>query len=162
VIKRHLIFGLVASVALNLFAAGALVGTIIARHGLGARHAGAMGQLPGRGLIRASEGLSEPEREAFRQVLRDHAPQAQADVRRARDARNRGWAALDADTVDTVAIERDLNAARDLEIQARTRIEQGIVSYALTLPRADRAILAEGLTRRGTRSAEGGPKPGRE
>lgn len=143
---RGLAIALFASVALNLFAVGAVVGGFVIAERL---HGMTPVQRPGMGrqqpLWKAADDLPPAHRDAYRGLLRDQAETVALQVREARQARRRAWAGLMVEPFDAAATAKNLADARALEMQARGGVEQKIVEFAATLPADERARLAQGL-----------------
>ena len=157
--RRSLIIALIVSVALNLFALGAVVGGFAIAHrlhGMGpvlARAAGQGGAGQGGGgqgpLWTAADSLAPAQREAYRRILHAQARDLMDQVRAARQARRAAWMGLKSDTMDAQAVTASLAKARDLEMQARLGVENAIVEFAAGLPLEERAKLADGLAKSG-------------
>lgn len=143
---RALAIALFASVALNLFGIGAVVGGFVIAHRLHemAPQRAPVGQGP---LWKAADALPPERRDAYHDLLRGQALTVGQQVRQARMARRQAWAGLMAEPFDAKGTAKNLAAARALEIQARGDVEQKIVEFAATLPPAERAQLAQGLAR---------------
>ena len=143
---RGLAIALFVSVALNLFAIGAVVGGFVIAERL---HGMTLVQRPGMGqqqpLWAAADTLPTAHRDAYRALLRDQALTVGLQVRQARQARRQAWAGLMTDPFDAAATAKNLADARALEMQARGGVEQKIVEFAATLPVDERAKLAQGL-----------------
>ncbi|MFZ5670986.1 MAG: periplasmic heavy metal sensor [Pseudomonadota bacterium] len=163
-----LLVGLVVSVALNLF----LVGLGVGAWALGPR----LMQPPppvaqGRGrpplpLWAIGRSLSPEHRPAFNAVLRKALRATAGDIREARALKRRAFDAMAGDTVDAAAVTADLDRARALEFRGRERVEHDVVAFAATLPREERANLAEAMraamnqiTRRFQNQWEARPRP---
>ena len=145
--QRTLTVALVASVALNLFVIGAVVGGVVVGHRV--REAAQGPERPRQPLWRAADALPPERQRAYRQLLRAEAGGVGGQMREARQARRDAWADLGAQPLDGPAISRRLAEARALEMTARGGVEDRIVAFAATLPPAERAELAKGLTRSG-------------
>lgn len=143
---RGLAIALFISMALNLFAVGAVVGGFVIAQRIHAVQPGRPGaqQQP---LWEAADGLPAQHRQAYRALLRGQALGVAQQVREARMARRRAWAGLAAEPFDAAGASKSLADARALEMQARGGVEDKIVQFAATLPQAERAELAEGLAR---------------
>jgi uncharacterized membrane protein len=143
---RALAIALFASVALNLFGIGAVVGGFVIAHRLHemAPQRAPVGQGP---LWAAADALPPEHRDAYHDLLRGQALTVGQQVRQARQARRQAWAGLMAEPFDAKGTAKNLADARALEIQARGEVEQKIVEFAATLPAAERAELAQGLGR---------------
>ncbi|HEX5379822.1 MAG TPA: periplasmic heavy metal sensor [Phenylobacterium sp.] len=143
---RGLAIALFASVALNLFVIGAVVGGFVLAQRIHAAAPArpAMGQLP---LWTAADGLPAPHRDAYRELLRGQTLSVGQQVREARMARRRAWGGMAAEPFDAAGAAKSLEDARTLEMQARGEVEKKILDFAATLPAAERAQLAQGLAR---------------
>lgn len=143
---RGLAIALFVSVALNLFAIGAVVGGFVVAERL---HGMTLVQRPGAGpqqpLWTAADALPTAHRDAYRALLRDQALPVGLQLRQARQARRQAWAGLMTEPFDATGTAKTLADARTLELQARGGIEQKIVEFAATLPAEERAKLAQGL-----------------
>jgi uncharacterized membrane protein len=153
--RKKLLILLFASVAVNLFAIGAVVGGLtIARH----PHRGdAQAMRPGPALWAAAEHLEPEQRQAFRHLLREQGRETGGHVRAARQARREAWSHMAEEPFDPDRINRELELARRVEMEARGAAEQRMVAFAGSLPAAERARFAEGLAR----AAPEGPSQGR-
>ncbi|MDO8912683.1 MAG: periplasmic heavy metal sensor [Phenylobacterium sp.] len=145
--RRTLTVALVASLALNLFVIGAVVGGVVVGHRV--REAAQAPERPRQPLWRAADALPPERQRAYRQLLRAEAGGVGGQMREARQARREAWADLGAQPLDGLAISRRLAEARALEMTARGGVEDRIVAFAATLPPAERAELAKGLARSG-------------
>ena len=144
---RGLLFGLLASLALNLF----LVGLGVGAWALGPKlmqPTPVVVQGPGRQplpLWALGRSLSPQYRPAFNAVLRNALLGSMGDIREARRIKRRAFDAMAGDPVDGPAVVADLARARSLEFAARARVEQDVITYAATLPADERANLAEAM-----------------
>lgn len=161
---RSLAIALFASMALNLFVIGTVVGGLVIAHRLHAAGPLARPGVAQQPLWAAADGLPPDHRRAYRALLRGQALDVGRQVREARMARRRAWEGLTAEPFDPAGAARHLADARTLEMQARGNVEQKIVEFAATLPPAERAELAAGLARSGPnpvmRRMRGGPPEG--
>ena len=142
--RKTLLITLFVSLALNLFAAGALVGGLV----IAARRpppVAAPAARPGPALWAAGATLPPPERRAYHEILRSEAPQMGEKLREARKARREAWDRMKQEPFDAPGAEQDLDRAMQLEIQARRRVERRLVEFARRLPPEERARFAEGL-----------------
>lgn len=151
--QRTLTLALVASVALNLFVIGAVVGVMVLGHRVREAHGA---NRPRQPLWSAADTLPPEHQRAYRQLLRGEAGRVGGQMRQARQARREAWDDLGGEPLDGRAISRRLKEARALEMTARGGVEDRIVAFAATLPSAERAELARGLAR----SGPGGPRQG--
>lgn len=156
---RPLVIALFASVALNLFVVGAVVGGLVIGHRvqMTVTHQPPRG---GQGLWEAGRSLPPESRQAYQQVLQDEAAAAHRTLKASRDARRAAWRKLATDPVDIEAVRKDLATARSLELSGRASIEDHLVLFAASLPQAERSRLAAHLSRPGRGGPMGGPRPG--
>ena len=144
---RALTIALIASLALNLFIIGTVVGGVLVGAKLRAETpAGAAGR-PRQPLWTAADALPPEQRRAYRHLLRGRAQHVGAQMRESRFARREAWLSMAAEPFNANATAQQLALARTLETTARGGVEDRIVAFAATLPPAERAILAEGLAR---------------
>ncbi|MDO8801408.1 periplasmic heavy metal sensor [Phenylobacterium sp.] len=141
--QRTLTLALVASVALNLFVIGAVVGVVVLGHRM--REAVGGANRPRQPLWSAADTLPPEHQRAYRQLLRGQAGPVGGQMRQARQARRDAWGDLGAEPLNGPAVSRRLAEARALEMTARGGVEDRIVAFAATLPPAERADLAKGL-----------------
>jgi len=132
---------LIVSVILNLFLAGALIAGIISlRTG---------GRMINAGSLRiAGAELPFAERRPFRAALRQARREMRPVIMNARAARAEAAALLRQPTIDQRAVVAALDRARDDDTQVRAAVERRAVTYAATLPPADRAKLADAMQQR--------------
>ena len=141
--QRGLLISLFASAALNLFLIGGAVGGLVISEKYAASASPVSARRPGLG--RAGDSLPEAERVAYRAVIKAQGPQSADQNREARRLRRAVWSSLKSGSFDADAARRQLADARALEVDARTRMEDQVVSFAATLSQPSRAALAEGL-----------------
>lgn len=156
---RPLVIALFASVALNLFIVGAVVGGLVIGHRvqMTVTHPPPRG---GAGLWDAARALPPESRRAYQQVLQDEAAAAHRTLAASRDARRAAWQKLASDPVDIDAVRKDLASARSLELSGRASIEDHLVLFAASLPLQQRVRLAEHLSHpRRERQGVGGLRP---
>jgi uncharacterized membrane protein len=148
---RGLMIALFVSVALNLFAIGAVVGGLVvasrAPSGPAARP-----ERSGPAIWAAGQALSPEWRAEYRRLLREQGPQTSRRLREVREARREAWELLGREPFDEAAATRALDAARAEEMAARRAVEARVVEFAGRLPPQERARLAERL---GPAGAEG-------
>ena len=143
----RLLYGLLASLAINLF----LIGLGVGAWALGPKlmqPAPVVVQGPGRQALplwALGRSLSPQYRPAFNAVLRKALLGSVGDIRKAREIKRKAFDVLAADTVDAARVNADLARARSLEFAARNRVERDVVAYAATLPADERANLAEAM-----------------
>jgi uncharacterized membrane protein len=156
--QRGLLIALVVSLAVNLFAVGAVVGALL----LGPRIHDA-GFRRGPPFWMAAQALPAERREAYHRALMGEADEVRDTMRAARRARREAWRTLGEPGYTPAATAARLQQARDLEMQARTQVERKILDFAATLPPAERAELAKGLEKSGPgmrmRTRHGPPPP---
>lgn len=158
--RRALLIALFVSLAVNIFAVGALVGAAV----IGPRgHRGPdfaqggppRGRGPGGGAFAGSAALAPEHREAWRTALREQQAAAGPKLREARQAREQAWRALGREPVDAQAVLGALQRSRALEGEARADIDRRIVEFAGALPADERGRLAAVLAE--PRRGGGGP-----
>lgn len=143
---RGLLFGLIGSLALNLFLVGMGAGAwVLAPRLMQPVPAASQGQGRPAPLWASARALSPEYRPALNAVLRAAAADSIAGVREARTIRRRAYDAMASDQFDAVAVNADLDRARALELAARARLERDIVTYSATLPREERTRLAKAM-----------------
>lgn len=160
--QRSLIIALFISLAVNLFAIGAVVGGLVigVRMSEGRHMAMRPGPPP---LFAAAAALPEARQDAYRQALRGEAGQVRGALMRAGEARREAWSGVADDPYDPDAVRRDLAKAQAIEAQARSLIESRVVGFAGELSLEERRALAEALSRPPTRHREGrGDREGRQ
>ncbi|MBZ9701076.1 MULTISPECIES: periplasmic heavy metal sensor [unclassified Mesorhizobium] len=131
---------LIASVALNVFLAGALAGGAVWLR------SGKAGQ--GYSLEAAGGRLPDQERRIFRKALREVRRESRQVILDGQQARREAADLLRQPTLDTAALTAALERARNADVTMRMRLEQRIVEFAAASSAEDRAVLAEALTRR--------------
>jgi uncharacterized membrane protein len=151
--RRGLLIALIVSVAVNLFAVGAVVGALV----LGPRMHMVVRGPP---FWTAAAELPPARREAYRKMLRSDAGEVREAMREARRARRDAWRSLGEPDSQPSAVAARLDHARQLEMRARSMVERRILDFAATLPPEERAILAEGLAKSGPRFRREGRPPG--
>ncbi len=130
---------LIASIALNIFLAGAIAGGIA---WFEAHRSAARAPLQALG-----QQLPAAERGAFYKTLREARHQVRQTILDGQQARRDAAALLRQPTLDAPALLAALERARLADAAVRAGLEQRIVEFAATSSPADRAILAEGLSR---------------
>ncbi|MDO8379546.1 periplasmic heavy metal sensor [Phenylobacterium sp.] len=154
---RALTLALIASVALNLFVIGAVVGGVVVGHRL--REAAPAAARSRQPVWVAADTLPPEHRRAYREMLRGHAVEVGSQLHQARRARREAWAGLAADPLDGPGVARRLSQARALEMTARGGLEERIVDFAAELPPKERAALADGLARSGPAGGQRALRP---
>ncbi|QEN88433.1 periplasmic heavy metal sensor [Labrys sp. KNU-23] len=130
---------LIVSIALNIFLAGAIAGGIAWFE--------ARRSMPRASLQALGNQLPAPERDAFYKTLREARHQARQTILDGQQARRDAAALLRQPTLDAQALLAALERARTADAAMRAGLEQRIVEFAAASSPADRAILAEGLSR---------------
>jgi uncharacterized membrane protein len=143
--ERTLRTALAVSVVLNLFAIGAAAGGAIMWLSLG--HPAAA--VRGRPIRTAADALPPAERAQYLSLLRTTVAETLPIQKVAKENRRLAAALFVQPQFDSAAVDAALERARNADLALRTRLETTMVSFAQTLPQADRAILANGLARGG-------------
>ena len=163
--QRNMTIALFVSLALNLFAIGAIVGGLV----VGARFSEGRGPMmrPGPPPFReAAQTLPPARQEAFHRALRGETFEVRRKLMAASEARRAAWAQLGADPYDPTAVRRALARAQAIEMEARTLVEGRVVDFAGELSAEERDRLAGALSQppqRGTREGRrGGERDRRE
>lgn len=151
-----------SSLALNLFLVGLMAGALVIGSRFHVLRPQGAGPQPVRGLWAAGSGLTPEHRQAFHKVLRGGGQDVGAKLREARQLRRQAWTQMGAEPLDPAAATQSLDRARALETEARGGVEHEIVTFAATLPPAERAALAEGLARTMSPPRGQGRMPGME
>jgi uncharacterized membrane protein len=99
----------------------------------------------------AGAELPDVTRQNFRRQLHDARAEMRPLILQGRQARLDAANLLRAPTLDQAALTAALVRARTADAAVRAQIEARAVTFAATLPQADRAKLADGLERRGRR-----------
>lgn len=136
---------IIASVALNVFLAGALAGGAVWVR------SGKQGQ--GYSLEAAGGRLPDQQRMLFRKALREVRRESRDIILDGQQARREAADLLRQPVLDTAALSAALERARNADITLRTRLEQRITEFAAAGSAEARAVLADGLARRA------GPQP---
>ncbi|WP_242187272.1 periplasmic heavy metal sensor [Sphingomonas sp. CARO-RG-8B-R24-01] len=130
-----------ASLLLNLFLAGALIGgTVWLRGGHRMIAAGAL-------RVIGSE-LPRDERRAFRANLREARASVRPLIVHSSTAKAEAARLLGEPTPDSTSIKASLAQARADDIRVRAMVENRAVDFAATLPQADRRRIADSLVGR--------------
>ncbi len=151
---RSLTIALFISLAVNLFAIGAVVGGLVigVRMTEGRQMAVRPGPPP---ILTAGESLPEARQGAYRQALRAGAGEARRTLILAGEARREAWGRLAEEPYDPAAVQRGLAQAQAIEAQARSGVERRIVTFAEDLTLEERQALAAALSRPPRRPWEG-------
>jgi len=144
--QRHLTIALFVSLAVNLFAIGAVVGGLVigARMAQGRESAMRPGPPP---FFQAAESLSPERQEVYRQTIRGEAGQVRRKLIQAGQARREAWSDLGEEPFDPAAVRRDLARAQAIEAEARSAVEGRVVDFAGELSVQERQAFAEALAR---------------
>lgn len=138
-------YGLAASLALNLFIVGAVVGAA----GMQARHnQRATPQRPPSNtsaLMRAADALPEARRAAYIERLNAAGELARKDFVAAREVRTKASDLIGAPTYDRPKVSALLGQARNIDQGTRARFEETVLEYAATLSPEERKVFAERL-----------------
>ena len=148
--ERPLKRWLLASLVLNLFLVGGIVGGAWRWWTAAEVPVHAAAAMQARGLRYAADELSGEQRRAFRAGLRDARRDAAAAIEAARDGRQEVLRLVGAVQFDHAAVTAALARTREADMVARARFEASVVNFAATLSAADRQTLAGGLARRST------------
>jgi len=156
--SRGLKIALAISLALNVFAVGAVVGAGYMRHRLVEPPRGERGPP----LMRVGERLPEAKRAAFRARMRQEGMTARPLMREAREARREAIALFGQPQFDAAAASAALARARQAEFTARGRFETAMTEFATTLTPQERAELAKSIRSdgRGRGGGDGRRGPG--
>ncbi len=144
--QRNLTIALFVSLAVNLFAIGAVVGGLV----IGTRMAQGRESVMRPGpppFFQAAESLSPERQEAYRQTIRGEAGQVRRKLMQAGQARREAWSDLGEEPFDATAVRRDLARAQAIEAEARSAVEGRVVEFASELSLQERQAFAEALAR---------------
>ncbi|MDP1643408.1 MAG: periplasmic heavy metal sensor [Phenylobacterium sp.] len=152
--QRSLTIALFVSLAVNLFAIGAVVGGLVigVRMSEGRESAMRPGPPP---IFSAASALPEARQDAYREALRGEAREVRRSLMRAGEARRAAWGDIAADPYDPAAVRQALTEAQAIEAQARSRLESRIVDFAADLSPEERQALAQALSRPPARHGDG-------
>ena len=162
---RTLTIALFVSLAVNLFAIGAVVGGLVVAGRLAESRLESMRPGP-PAFFGAMDALPAERQDAYRQTLRGEAGEVRRKLMAAGQARREAWSQLAAEPLDTTAVRRDLARAQAIEAEARGAIEGRVVDFAADLSPAERRRFAEALAepprrhRDGRRLDRPGERPG--
>jgi uncharacterized membrane protein len=162
--SRALKIALGVSVAINVFALAIGATVLVRQDQLEDRIDAHRRQVRDRPPIMAVVESLDPEiRERVRGELRASALAGRPDFEAARSKRREAIALARSDRFDPAEVRRLLEESRTAELRGRARLESDAVGVLETLEAADRAALAEILTRRGRSGARkaGGAPAGR-
>jgi uncharacterized membrane protein len=151
---RNLTIALFISLAVNLFAIGAVVGGLVI--GVRMTEGRQMAMRPGPPpIFTAAESLPAARQDAYRQALRAEAREARQALMQASQARREAWEGLAKEPYDPATVQRDLAAAQAIEARARSVLETRIVTFAEDLSLEERQALASALSQPPRRQREG-------
>lgn len=128
---------LIASVVLNVFLLGGLIGGAVWIYVHEPR--------PGGSLQSAVERLPQSDRTALQAALRTVRRDNRQIVLEGQQGRRDAAELLKQPTVDTVALSAALDRVRTADVALRAKLEQRIVEFATTSSAALRLLLAETL-----------------
>ncbi len=149
--SKPLVRGLIiASVVLNVFLVGAIVGG-----GLWLKKARAGN---GFSLAVAGRQLPEADRKAFRRALRQVRIESHQTIVDGQQARQDAAELLQQPSLDPKALSAALERARNADVTVRTRLEQAIVAFAENTTPENRKVLAAALMRHMERRAAIAPR----
>jgi len=152
---KTLKIALALSLALNVFAIGAVAGAGYMRQRLVEPRAER-----GPPMLRIAERLPEEKREAFRARMRQEGLAARPLIRQAREARRDAVELFGQPQYDPKAAAGALGRARDSEFAARAQLENAMADFALTLTPQERAELAKAMQPRRRGGGPGGERRG--
>lgn len=128
---------LIASLVLNIFLVGAIVGGVWRwTHGYGTR----VGW-----RIQAADALEPAQRRQFRAAMRQTALASRGLVIEGRQARAEAATLYVQPNFDGAAVSAQLDRARRADVELRTRLERRVVDFSAGLPLAERQKLADAL-----------------
>ena len=134
--------GFGVSLILNIFLVGLGLGAFLS----GARIAPAQApRRPVPNVWAAGDALPPPERQAFRQMLRDKALEVQPELKSVGLARREAAALISQPDYDQTGVEQALERARQGEMHARGEIDIAFAEYLAHLTPQERAALAEAM-----------------
>lgn len=141
-------FLMIASLVVNLFLAGALVGIIV----VGARafhdRDEARRDDDGRpGMWSAFQAIPRERRQELRAMMREPAIAAAPELRAAREARSEAARLIAEPNYDVAKVSAALKLARDHEAQARAAIDAGLASRLGQLTAEERAAFGRIMLR---------------
>jgi uncharacterized membrane protein len=142
---RALKTALAASVVLNLFAVGGLLGAAAAL--LGGGHGGRAAQV--RPILKVAADLPSTDRARFHQVMRSVVNEALPLQRAGRENRILAAGLFERPDFDAAAISEALKRAREADFAFRVKLEDAVIAFAASLPASERSAFARGLARNG-------------
>jgi len=138
-VKRRTMVLLIASLVVNVFLIGLIVGTVwhwTHDRGMGFR---------GGWRMRVAQSLPPPERQILRQTIQEAVRQAMPKLRETGAARAEAARLFVQPQFDANAINAKLDQARASDMQFRTELEHRMIGFAATLPQDQRKKMAEAL-----------------
>jgi len=139
---RSVKIALVASLLVNIFLIGALIGGATSIHHRNARTIG-----PPSMRIAGTE-LPRDERRAFRRALRSARAAAKPQIEASRAAREHAAYLLEQRVFDRSALDKALADSRAADFAVRAQVEAAATTFIANLTPADRMRLAEAMRRR--------------
>ncbi len=144
--QRNLTIALFVSLAVNLFAIGAVVGGLVIGTRMAQGRESAMRPGP-PAFFQAAAALSPERQEAYRQTIRGEVGQVRRKLTQAGEVRREAWRDLGDEPLDPAAVRRDLARAQAIEAEARSAVEGRVVDFAGQLSAQERQAFAEALAR---------------
>lgn len=141
--RRSLLIVLFVSLAVNLFAVGALAGAGVMGWRLHAFGHPTQGRGGGMGAV--ARVLTPEHRQQWRAVLHAQQTVSGAQLRQARMLRRGAYMRFATEPFDQAGILADLDRSRVIEGQGRAALDQQIVAFAATLPADERVKFADAL-----------------
>ena len=150
---------LIASLALNLFLVGLLIGVFM--NGPRREHDERGPPRGQRSFWAAAEQLDPVDREAFHALLRQEAQEARPRMQVARSARREAASLMASEAYDPAAVRAALARARAEEFAVRDGLDQAIIAFSARLDAEERAAVGQAFRRgrRGEPKAPGAPAP---
>lgn len=142
---RRLEIALAVSMLLNLFALGAAGGAAAMWSRLKSEPLAAAAHR--RPIRAAGDALPPADRERFRAAMRTVAQAARPIRQEGQQRRREAGDLFIQPRFDAAAVNAALARARNADFAVRTRLETTVVEFAAGLPGAERAVLAQGLSR---------------
>lgn len=140
--RKWLVFGLVASLAINLALAGFVVGR------LGAPGLAPVALDPSLGLIRVVRGLPDDRREALSGELREHFRSLRPNIRQMRVAQRQINESLAEEPFQPQALTEALATFRGALLDSQQHSHEVLVAIAARMTPDERRQLGEAMTRR--------------
>jgi uncharacterized membrane protein len=141
-------FLIIASLVVNLFLAGALIGVLVVGAKLVHDRDYARRVDDDRaGARNAFQAIPPERRRELARLLRQPAVEAAPDLRASREARRHAAELIAAPNYDAAAVEAALKQARDREFQARAKIDAALASRLAQLSPQERAGFGQMMVR---------------